>query len=48
MERIIQKIGRMNEYLKIIESIGHECHERFDTDPLYRGALLHYLYLLSK
>jgi uncharacterized protein YutE (UPF0331/DUF86 family) len=47
MERIIQKIGRINEYLKIIESIKDDCKKRFNTDLIYRGAMLHYLYLVS-
>ena len=47
MERIIQKIGRINEYIKIIEDIKDECDARFDTDAVYRGAILHYLYLLA-
>ncbi|WP_299983278.1 DUF86 domain-containing protein [Desulfobacula sp.] len=47
MERIIQKIGRINEYIKIIENIKDECEKRFDTDAVYRGAMLHYLYLLA-
>ena len=46
MERILQKIGRINEYVNIIETIQHDCHDRFETDPVYRGALLHYLYLM--
>ncbi len=47
MERIYQKIGRIGEYLKLIRSMKAECLERFMTDFLYRGALLHYLYLLT-
>ena len=47
MERIRQKIGRINEHLAIIRSIKDDCRIRFATDPVYRGALLHYLYLLS-
>jgi uncharacterized protein YutE (UPF0331/DUF86 family) len=47
MERIRHKIGRINEHLALIRSIKDECTERFVTDPLYHGALLHYLYLLS-
>jgi len=47
MERILQKIGRINEYVRIIESIKHDCHERFANDPVYRGAMLHYLYLMA-
>lgn len=47
MERILQKIGRINEHLLIIRSIKGDCMRRFTADPMYRGALLHYLYLLS-
>ena len=47
MEQIYQKIGRIREYLALIESIKDECMKRFTTDPIYRGALLHYLYLLA-
>lgn len=47
MERIRQKIGRINEHLSIIRSIKDDCKVRFVVDPVYRGALLHYLYLLS-
>ena len=47
MERILQKIGRINECVTIINSIKDECEERFETDPIYRGALLHYLYLMA-
>jgi len=31
----------------MIRSIKGDCRDRFTTDPIYRGALLHYLYLLS-
>lgn len=47
MERICQKIGRTREYLSIIRSIKDDCLARFQSDHLYRGALLHYLYLLT-
>lgn len=47
MERILQKIGRIREYLSLVRSIKNECLDRFPVDPLYRGALLHYLYLLT-
>jgi uncharacterized protein YutE (UPF0331/DUF86 family) len=47
VERIRQKIGRINEHLSTIRSIKGDCSVRFVVDPLYRGALLHYLYLLS-
>ncbi len=47
MERIRQKIGRIGEYLKIIDTLKPSCHDRFDSDPVYRGAMLHYLYLMA-
>jgi len=47
MERLIQKIGRIKEYLRLIRSIEGECRNKFVSDPIYRGALLHYLYLLA-
>lgn len=47
MERILQKIGRIREHLKLINSIKDDCLARFSSDPLYRGALLHYLYLVA-
>lgn len=47
MERIRQKIGRIREHIALVESIKDDCVNRFAGDPLYRGALLHYLYLLA-
>jgi uncharacterized protein YutE (UPF0331/DUF86 family) len=47
MERILHKLGRIKEYLQLVRSIQDECRQRFPTDPIYRGALLHYLYLLA-
>ena len=47
MERIYQKVARIKENLALIRSIQDNCVERFQNDPIYRGALLHYLYLLS-
>jgi uncharacterized protein YutE (UPF0331/DUF86 family) len=47
MERIRHKIGRIREHLALLRSIKDQCHERFETDRIYRGALLHYLYLLA-
>lgn len=47
MERIYQKIGRIKEYLSIIRSIKDDCLSRFTSDPIYRGAMLYYLYLLA-
>ena len=47
MERIRQKTGRIREHLAFLRSIRGECTERFESDRIYRGALLHYLYLLA-
>jgi uncharacterized protein YutE (UPF0331/DUF86 family) len=47
MERIRQKVARIRENLLLIRSIQDNCIERFRNDPIYRGALLHYLYLLA-
>jgi len=47
MERIRYKIGRIREHLALIRSIKDDCASRFPSDRIYRGALLHYLYLLS-
>ncbi|MCF8035273.1 MAG: DUF86 domain-containing protein [Desulfobacteraceae bacterium] len=44
-ERIEQKKARIREYAGLIKSLRKDCTERFDTDPVYRGAMLHYLYL---
>lgn len=47
VEIIRQKIGRIREHLSIIHSIKADCRDKFSSDPVYRGALLHYLFLLS-
>ncbi len=47
MERISQKIARIREHLALVNSLREKCRERFVTDPIYRGALLHYLYLIA-
>jgi len=47
VERIRHKIGRIREHLALLRSIKDQCTERFVAAPIYRGALLHYLYLLS-
>ena len=46
-ERIIQKTGRIKEDLQIIDDLKPDCEKRFSTDPVYRRAILHYLYLLA-
>lgn len=47
MERITNKIARIREYLSLLRSLKDDCLKRFVADPLYRGALLHYLYLMA-
>ncbi len=47
MERILHKIGKIREYTALVNSIKGDGMSRFSSDPLYRGALLHYLYLLA-
>jgi len=46
-ERINQKIGKIREYLKLLRDLEADCLEKFQIDPIYRGALLHYLYLMA-
>jgi uncharacterized protein YutE (UPF0331/DUF86 family) len=47
MERIRQKIGRLREYLVIIDSLKDDCPEKIVTDRIFRGALLYHLYLAA-
>ncbi len=46
-ERIVQKMGRIREYLALIDSLKKDCQKKFMSDPIFRGALLHYLYLMA-
>jgi len=45
--RIVKKIEKLNYYLTLLESYKNDCKNRFLNDPMYEGALLHYLYLVS-
>jgi len=45
-EFIRVKIEKIEEYLKILELMEIDCEDKF-SDPIYRGALLHYLYLTT-
>lgn len=47
MERIYHKIGRIREYLTLIESHKDDCIRRFLNDAIFRGAMLYYLYLMA-
>ena len=45
--KIEAKINRIRYYLTLLESYKADCAKRFGKDPMYEGALLHYLYLTS-
>jgi len=47
MERIRHKIGRIKEHQALLRELKDECRDRIASDRIYRGALLHYLYLLA-
>lgn len=46
-EQIKIKIERIREYLKVLRNMEKDCEKKFLADPIYRGALLHYLYLVA-
>lgn len=45
--KIEKKIEKLNYYLNLLEEYKTDCKDRFLNDPMYEGALLHYLYLVS-
>ncbi len=46
-EKIIQKIARLREIILLLSTLKSDCRARLKNDPVYRGALLHYLYVLA-
>lgn len=46
-ERLRSKIEKIREYRMILHGLKSDCKERFLKDSVYRGALLHYLYLMA-
>ncbi len=46
-EQMMIKIEKILEYKKILDDIKEGCSDKFLKDPVYRGALLHYLYLIA-
>lgn len=46
-QRLQQTRARIKEHLTLITSLKEDCEKKFDIDPIYRGALLHYLYLMA-
>lgn len=47
LHKIEQKIQSIEELLALLEELKDDCNEKFLTDKIYQGALLHYLYLVS-
>ncbi len=45
--KIEAKIKKIRYYLTLLESYKQDCKKRFQNDPMFEGALLHYLYLSS-
>ncbi len=45
--KIDKKISRLRYYLKLLNEYKPNCKDKFIGDPMYEGALLHYLYLIS-
>jgi len=45
--KIENKIKKIESTHALLEEIGRDCKEKFLTDKIYQGALLHYLYLIS-
>ena len=46
-ERTKAKIERVREYKLILRDLKADCAERFLKEPVYRGAVLYYLYLIA-
>ena len=44
---IEKKIAKIRYYLDLLEPYRENCAERFKSDTMFEGALLHYLYLVS-
>ncbi len=47
LHRIESKIAAIEDILTILDELKPECDEKFLSDKIYHGALLHYLYLVS-
>jgi len=45
--KIEAKIKKVDYYVGLLEEYKVNCKERFVSDPMFEGALLHYLYLAS-
>ena len=47
LHRIEEKILSIENLLETLDELKPDCDEKFLTDKIYHGALLHYLYLIS-
>jgi len=45
--KLEKKIKRIESTLAILEDLKPDCKKNFLADPIYQGALLHYLYLMA-
>ena len=45
--KIEKKIEKLYYYISLLEEYKVDCKKRFIADPMFEGALLHYLYLVS-
>ena len=45
--KIEAKIKKIRYYVSLLNEYKVDCKERFVKDPMFEGALLHYLYLAS-
>ncbi|MEA3290425.1 MAG: DUF86 domain-containing protein [Campylobacterota bacterium] len=45
--KIDKKISKLRYYLNLLNQYKPDCKNKFLKDPMYEGALLHYLYLVS-
>jgi len=45
--KIEAKIKKIRYYITLLKKYKPDCEERFQKDPMFEGALLHYLYLSS-
>jgi uncharacterized protein YutE (UPF0331/DUF86 family) len=47
LHKIEKKVARIEYYVKLLDDYKSDCKKRFLNDPMFEGALLHYLYLVS-
>jgi len=45
--KLEKKIAKLNYYLSLLDEYKVDCKKNFLADPMFEGALLHYLYLVS-